>query len=137
MAFGAEVEPGGAAGERHRILVDPGDRSALGGDREGPAGRSGGDVVDERVERLGPEHVGVQALDERAPAPAEDEVVRGLDLEVRLAAAADRRRLGAAAQAGRVALDRVGGAAVVERDDDDRVAAGAVAVGVRVGGAIP
>ena len=116
----AQVEPRGAAGERHRILADPGDRSALERDREVPTGGSIGDVVHDGVQRLWSEHVGVQAADVRAPTPTEDEVVRGLDLQVRLAGGADRRRLGAAAQAGRVALDRVGGAAVVVRDDDDR-----------------
>ena len=76
---------------------------------------------DELVERLGADVVRVQALDERTAAPAEREVVRGLDLEVRRAAAADGDGLGSAAKAGCVGLDGVGSPAVVEGDDDDRL----------------
>ena len=98
---GAHVEPGVPAGERHRVVRDPRDGAALDRDRERAPFGPARDVLDERVEGLRADVVGVGAQDVRPVARAHREVVRGLDLEVRLAAARERDRLRAAPGSGR------------------------------------
>ena len=95
---------------------------------------AGRDELDQLVERLRSDVVRVVALDERAAAPGEREVVGGLDVEIRRAADRRRQRLRPDAEAGRVALDVVGGAAVVPGEVDDRLPDHVVRVaGVRPG----
>ncbi len=76
-------------------------------------------MLDERVERRWAEIVGVGAIDVRPVSPAHGQVVRGLDLEVRLAAVRPRDRLRTRSKGRQVTIDGGGITAVVVAHDDD------------------
>ncbi len=88
-------------------------------------------MVDERVENLWRGVGDVAAEDERAAAPGHREVGRGLHLEVLLRAGGHLDRLRAAEKRGHVALDLLGRATVVVRNDDDRLSSDGVRVVLR------